>query len=309
MPPAVPLTGVMLALGGAVIFSVNDMSVKFLSGGYPLHQIILIRSLIAISFLIAITQTQKAGLSLLRTKRTGRQVLRMFVAVTSNATYFLGLAAMPLADAVAIAFVAPVLITLLSTVILGEKIGPHRAGAVVLGLIGTMILMRPSEGAIQPAALLILFSALCYAISQLIGRSMRDTESAFSLSLYLQIGFLTFSVLMGLIAGDGRFAGSEDPSLNFLLRGWVWPPLADVPFFLATGLAVSVGGLMISQAYRTLEAGVVAPFEYAAIPMAVLWGIVLFGTAPDAVGMIGMAMVVLAGLYTLWRETRHRRKA
>lgn len=299
----------MLALGGAVIFSVNDMSVKFLSGGYPLHQIILIRSLIAISFLVFVAQTQKGGLSLLRTRRPGRQMLRMVVAVTSNATYFLGLAAMPLADAVAIAFVAPVLITLLSTVMLGEKIGPHRAGAVVMGLIGTMILMRPSEGAIQPAALLILFSALCYAVSQLIGRSMRDTETAFSLSLYLQIGFLTFSVVMGLVAGDGRFAGSDDPSLNFLLRGWVWPPLSDVPFFLATGLAVSIGGLMISQAYRTLEAGVVAPFEYAAIPMAVLWGILLFGTSPDAIGLIGMAMVVLAGLYTLWRETRKTHKA
>lgn len=299
----------MLALGGAVIFSVNDMSVKFLSGGYPLHQIILIRSLIAITFLIVIAQTQKGGMGLLRTRRPGRQMLRMVVAVTSNATYFLGLAAMPLADAVAIAFVAPVLITLLSTVMLGEKIGPHRAGAVVMGLIGTMILMRPSEGAIQPAALLILFSALCYAVSQLIGRSMRDTETAFSLSLYLQIGFLTFSVVMGLVAGDGRFAGSDDPSLNFLLRGWVWPPLSDVPFFLATGLAVSVGGLMISQAYRTLEAGVVAPFEYAAIPMAVLWGVLLFGTYPDAIGFLGMAMVVAAGLYTLWRETRRRRAA
>lgn len=308
-PGGVPLTGVALALGGAVVFSVNDMAIKFLSGGYPLHQVTMVRGLIAVAVLIVIMAMRPEGLALMRTRRPGRQILRMIVAVTANATYFLGLAAMPLADAVALAFVAPVFITLLSIVMLGEKVGPHRLGAVVAGLIGTLILMRPGEGAIQPAAILILVSAFCYALSQLMARSMRDTESAFSLSFYLQIGFLVSSILMGLVAGDGKFAGSDDPSLAFLLRPWVWPVATDWVFFLATGFAVSIGGLMIAQAYRTLEAAVAAPFEYASIPMAILWGALVFGTFPDPTGLIGMVLIVAAGLYTLWRETRRSKRA
>jgi drug/metabolite transporter (DMT)-like permease len=136
---------------------------------------------------------------------------------------------------------------------------------------------------------------------------MRETESAVTLSFYIQAGFLVSSAAMGLVAGDGRFAGSSDPSVQFLLRAWVWPPVADWPAFAATGLAVAIGGLMMAQAYRTCEAAVVAPFEYSAIPMAILWGAVVFGTMPDAVGLAGMALIVSAGLYTLWRETVRRK--
>lgn len=303
----VPVSGVLLALGGAVVFSVNDMAIKFLSGDYPLHEVILVRGIIGLAFLMGVIWLTGGNFAQLRSRRPGRHLLRICVVLISNVTYFLGLAAMPLADAVALAFVAPVLITLLSAVLLGERIGPHRLTAVIIGLAGTVVLMRPGSGAFGVAGGLVLVSALCYALSQILARSMRDTESAVTLSAWLQVGFILSAALVGLAAGDGRFAGSSDPSLEFLLRSWIWPPLADWPFFLATGLAVGIGGLMMAQAYRTLEAAVVAPFEYAAIPMAILWGVLIFGTLPDRVGLFGMAMIVLAGLYTLWRETLRRR--
>lgn len=305
--PPVPVAGVLLALGGAAVFSINDMAIKFLSGDYPLHQVILVRGLVGMTFLLGLIAATGGNFRQLRTRRVGRHLLRMTVVLISNMTYFLGLAALPLADAVALAFVAPVLITLLSIVLLGEKVGPHRLAAVAVGLAGTVVLMRPGSGAVQVAGVLVLVSALCYALSQLLARSMRETESAFTLNFYLQLGFLVTSALVGLAIGDGRLAGSSDPSLQFLLRPWIWPPVADWPWFLATGVAVGIGGLMMAQAYRTLEAAVVAPFEYAAIPMAILWGAVVFGTLPDRVGLIGMAMIVAAGLYTLWRETLRRR--
>lgn len=305
--PVAPIGGVLMALAGAVVFSVNDMAIKFLSGDYPLHQVILLRGLIGMAFLLTVIAVTGGNFGQLRSRRLGRHGLRILCVLIANVTYFLGLAALPLADAVALAFVAPVLITLLSAVLLGEKVGPHRLAAVAVGLAGTVVLMRPGSGAFQPAAVLVLISALAYALGQLMARSMRETESAVTLSVYLQGGFLVTAALMGLVAGDGRFAGSTDPSMQFLLRGWIWPPLSDLPYFLATGLAASLGGLLMAQAYRTLEAAVAAPFEYAAIPMAIFWGIMVFDTWPDRTGLIGMAMIIVAGLYTVWRETVRRR--
>ena len=123
----------------------------------------------------------------------------------------------------------------------------------------------------------------------------------------MQIGFVIVSSAMGLTVGDGHLAGSANASLAFLLRGWVWPPVADWPAFLATGLAVAIGGLMVSQAYRLSEAALVAPFEYAAMPLAIVWGVLVFGQWPDLTAVIGIALICGAGLYALWRETKRRK--
>lgn len=301
--PNTPLLGIACALAGSVIFSVNDVAIKFLSGSYPLHQVILIRSLIGLLFLAVFVTVTGQGFRQMRTRRSGAHLLRVGFVLVSNVTYFLGLAALPLADAVAIAFVSPLLITGLSVIVLGEKVGPRRWAAVVAGLLGTVVLMRPGSGAVQPAAILVLISAFCYASSHMMTRRMKDTESAVTLSFYVQTGFILVSGAMGLAVGDGHLAGSGNASLTFLLRAWVWPPLQDWPAFLATGLAVAIGGLLMSQAYRTMEAALVAPFEYVSIPMAILWGVLVFGQWPDLTAATGMVLICGAGLYTVWRET------
>lgn len=305
-PPNVALTGILLALGGAVVLSVNDVAVKALSGGYPLHQVILIRAVVGLSFLMALIKVSGLGFAQLRTRRRGAHLARVSIVMVSNLTYFLGLAALPLADAVAVAFVSPLIVTALSALLLGEAVGPRRWAAVGMGMVGVLIMLRPGSGIIQPAAILVLISAFCYASSHMMTRRMRDTESAITLSFYVQCGFVVVSSAMGLVAGSGRFAGGHGPSLGFLLRPWAWPPLGDLPVFLATGLAVAIGGLMISQAYRTCEAALIAPFEYAGMPMAILWGVVIFGTWPDTTAWTGIALICGAGFYTLWRETRRR---
>jgi drug/metabolite transporter (DMT)-like permease len=289
------------------VFSVNDMAIKWLSGDYALHQVILTRAIIGMAFLFALMAVLGVPYRSLRTVRPRGHLLRVAFVVISNLTYFMGLADLPLADAVAISFVSPLMLTVLSVLVLGEKVGPRRWAAVVVGLLGVVIMFRPGTGVFQPAALLVLISAICYAATNLMTRAMKATESAFSLQFYVQCGFIVVCTVMGLTVGDGRFAESENASLAFLLRGWVWPPMADWPAFLATGVAVSVGGLMIGQAYRTGEAGLVAPFEYISVPIAVIWGLVIFGTLPDHWGWLGIALIVGAGLYTIWREARHGR--
>lgn len=304
--PNLPVKGILLALGGGITLSVNDLAIKFLSGDYALHQVILIRAFIGLALVLAVIHFSRTGFRQLITTRGRAHLLRVSIVMVSNVTYFLGLAAMPLADAVATAFIAPIFVTLLSIVVLGEVVGPRRWAAVGIGMLGVIVMMRPGAGVIQPAAVLVVISAFCYAASHMMTRRMRDTESAMTLSFYVQVGFVVVSTAMGLWVGDGHLSGSSDPSLAFLFRPWIWPPVADWWAFLATGLAVGIGGLMMSQAYRTCEAALIAPFEYVGMPMAILSGALVFGTFPDFTSWVGIALICGAGLYTLWRETRRR---
>jgi len=306
-PPQASLTGILLALGGAAVLSVNDLAIKALSGSYALHQVILIRAFIGMALVLAVIKVSGTGFAQLRTRRWREHLFRVSIVMVSNVSYFLGLAVMPLADAVAVAFVSPLFVTLMSALILGEPVGPRRWGAVAVGMIGVLIMLRPGAGVIQPAAILVLISAFCYASSHMMTRRMRDTESAMTLNFFVQVGFIVVSGTMGLMFGDGRLA-QDDGLFAFLFRPWVAPPLADGWAFVATGLAVGIGGLMMSQAYRTTEAALIAPFEYAGMPMAIFWGVVIFGTWPDLTGWAGIALICGAGLYTLWRETRHRKE-
>jgi len=157
------LIGISSAFVASVFFSFNDMAIKFISGDYALYQVVLIRSVIGMSILLAIIVPLDGGLKVLRTKRLPMHLLRGLCVVIANMTFFLALAALPLADAVAIFFIAPVLITVFSVVFLGEHVGPLRWGAVVVGFIGVIIMMRPGSGSFQIAALLPLLAATFYA--------------------------------------------------------------------------------------------------------------------------------------------------
>ena len=305
-----PLAAILFALGGSVGLSLNDLAVKFLSGGYALHQVMLIRTLIAACVLVFVIVAGRTGFAQLRTRRWREHLFRVTLIMVSNVAFFMGLAAMPLAEGVAVGFVAPLLITAMSVVVLGETVGPRRWAAVGVGLLGVVIMLRPDltpgSGVIQPAALLVLLAATCYGAGHLMTRRMRETESAMTMNFWVLAGFFVVSCVMGLITSDGRFAGSADLSLDFLLRAWVWPASADWPVFLLLGVSIALGGLMIAQAYRLGEAGLVAPFEYVAMPLAIFWGVTVFGEWPDAVAWAGMALIVGAGLYAMWREAIRR---
>lgn len=302
------LSGIAFALLGSVVLSVNDLSIKALSGDYALHQVILIRALVGIAFLLTLMIVTRSDLRQLWTRRPGAHALRVGFVMVSNVTYFLGLAALPLAEAVAIAFVSPLIVTALSVPVLGETVGPRRWTAVAVGMLGVIVMMRPGDGVVSWPAMLVLVSAFCYACTHMMTGRMKTTESAMTLSFWVQAAFLVLSLTMGLAVGDGRFEASVDPTLSFLLRDWIWPPPRDWPLFLATGLAVAAGGLMLAQAYRLAPASAIAPFEYASVPMAVFWGVMVFGTWPDATGWTGIALIVGAGVYALMREGQRRRR-
>lgn len=306
-PPASSMAGPVWALASVFAFSTNDMLIKFLSGDYALHQIILIRSLVGMVVVIAVILPFSGGLGSVRTQRLGLHLLRGFAVVLSNLFFFMALAAMPLAEAVAIFFVCPLLIAVASVVFLGETVGPRRWGAVGLGMVGVGIVLRPGTEAFQAASLLPLLAAVCYAALHTLTRRIGTTDGAGSMIFYIQLSFIVTSAAVGLVAGHGNWAGTGNPSLEFLLRGWVVPGWRDLAIMVFVGCASAAGGYAIGQAYRLSEAALVAPIEYAAIPMSVLWGWLVFAELPDGVAFGGIALILSAGLILVWRETVARR--
>ena len=299
--------GALCATIAVVFFSINDVAIKFLSDGYALHQVVLIRSVIGVIVIMFMIAPFTAGWGIARTRKLPLHMLRGLCVVFANMTFFLGLAAMPLADAVAIFFISPLLITLASVVFLGESVGPRRWAAIAVGFIGVLVMMRPGTQAFQVASLLPLLAAFFYACIHVLTRKMGGTENAATMAFYIQVMFIIVSVLFFVVVGDGRFGDQSDPSLAFLLRAWIWPDMGDLPVFLVVGVGIAVAGYLISQAYRVTEASFVAPFEYLALPMSVAWGMVVFAEYPDLWDYVGMALILGAGLFMIWRDAQAQR--
>lgn len=298
--------GSLAAIGAVFCFSINDVAIKFLSGAYALHQVVLIRSTIGLLFLLALIVPFAGGLRALRTQRLPIHLLRGLCVVFANMSFFLGLAALPLAEGVAIFFVSPLIITVFSVIFLHESVGPFRWAAVAVGLMGVIVVLRPGTAAFQPASLLPVAAAFGYATLHMLTRHIGKTESSAALSFYIQLTFILVTVIFGLIAGDGRFNPGTDPSLEFLLREWSRPAPEDTMIFILVGITSALGGFLIGFAYRTSEAALVAPFEYIALPLSIVWGILVFGDWPDAITYAGIALIVVSGLVIIWRESRSK---
>jgi drug/metabolite transporter (DMT)-like permease len=304
MQLAVPdnrLHGIGAILAAMLVLSAQDAFIKSISTAYPLHQIILVRACVALS-LVSLVVRWEGGLGILRSSRPGLQALRGLLIVMANTMFFLGLAALPLAEAVAIFFIAPVFITALAAPILGERIGPYRWTAVIIGLLGVIIMMRPGTGAFRPEAFFPVGAALAYALMQMLTRRLGVVSKASALAFYIQLTFVIISTLIGLSLGDGRFAGSGHPSLEFLMRAWTRPDPADLALMILIGVLSAVGSYMMSQAYRKGEAAIIAPFEYLALPLSVMWGYLLWSELPNGTAWLGMALIVGAGLFLFYRE-------
>ncbi|HKL66171.1 MAG TPA: DMT family transporter [Roseovarius sp.] len=306
-----PTTGIAFILLGVLAISVNDMLIKFLSGGYPLHQMVFTRSATGIAFSLILVQIE-GGWGILRTDTPFLHALRGLLIVVANMSFFAALAVLPLAEATAVFFCAPLMITLLSIPLLGEKVGPLRIGAVVVGLLGVVVMTRPwaDQGTRDvPIAIYLLpvLAALTYALNQVLTRKLGVKSRASAMAVYIQFAFILASAAFWLVAGDGRFAaGVDNESLVFLLRAWVWPEERDVYLFLGLGLNSAIIGYSLSQAYRVADAATVAPFEYVGLPLAIFWGWAVWGELPGPVVLSGIALILGAGIFVFLRERQKK---
>lgn len=295
--------GVLCVACAGVTFSTADMLIKSLSGDYPLHQLVFSRAVVALSIILGIFVPLEGGYRNLISKRVPLHILRGLCVFCANMAFFTGIAAMPLGEATAIFFVAPLFITALSVPFLGEKVGIRRWAAVAAGLIGVIVIIRPGTEAFQIAALAPVLAAFAYASMQIIARKLGVTEKASTMAFYIQATFLVLTSAIGLSIGDGRFAeGVEHPSLIFLLRSWTMYTPEDALVILFVGSISACGAYLISQGYRQAEATLAAPFEYIALPMAIFWSVMVFGEVPDGIAFAGIALILGSGLYAFWRE-------
>lgn len=307
-----PGLGIGLILIAILAISFNDMLIKLLSGGYPLHQMVFTRSTIGILFSLIFVQFE-GGWGILKTNTPWLHLLRGILIVIANLSFFAALASLPLADTTAIFFVSPLIITLLSIPLLGEKVGPLRVGAVVVGLLGVVIMTQPWQSSAERDAPFIIYllpviGAITYALNQVMTRMLGVASKASAMAVYVQGAFIIVSLGFWTVAGDGHYAeGLENESLIFLLRAWVVPEGRDVWLFLGLGLNSAIVGYTLAQAYRMADAATVAPFEYAGLPLAIFWGWMIWGDLPSGVVLAGIGLILGSGLFVFLRERQKKR--
>ncbi len=302
-----PLRAIAILCLGIALFSTQDVAIKWLSGGYPVHQIVFVRSIVGLLPILLIAHFD-GGWASLWPRRPWLHLFRALLAFASYTTYYLALAALELADAVALFFSTPLFVTVLSVFLLKEEVGLRRWVAVLVGFLGVLVMMRPGSAVFEPAAFLAVAAALAYALSIPITRKLGASSTAASMALSMSLAYLAASVLIGLLWGDGSLAGSGHPSMDFLLRAWRMPAGQDLAIMVYCGLIAGCGFYCLSQAYRLGPASVVTPFEYSALPWAVVWGFLIWGDLPDGLGIAGILLVVGSGLYVLHREAVLGRK-
>lgn len=281
--PAATAAAVSLVIAGVCLFAVMDAMGKYLSANLPVVQVIWARYVFAIPVIMLIAPP-RTWPSLLQCERPVVQAVRGLMPLIAGMTIVTGLAFMPLADATAITFAAPLLVVALSVPMLGERVSVHGWAGVALGFAGVLLIVRPGMGAFTWAALLPLGTALSFALFQVMTRMVsRGDRPAVT---------LTWTVLIGLLL--------TTPFLPF-----VWQSASGGTWLLliASGLIFGIAQYVLIRAFALAPATFLTPFTYVQIIAAILIGMAIFGDTPDLLTGVGTAIVILAGVYVLRRQS------
>ncbi len=271
------LRGMALILGAMGFFSTSDAMAKVLGGmllgsALPPVEIAWLRYVVFV--VMTAILARRAGAPLLA-RNPRQQILRGLMLVTSAVAFMMSLRFMPLADAAAIGFASPVFITLLSVPFLGEFVSRRRWFAVVMGLVGVLIVVRPGAAAFQPAALFSLTSSAAWAVAIILTRKMSGANASTTLLWSSAVGLAVLTVLLPF--------------------DFVVPTLAQLGLTLVLGIVATTGQILMIQAYRFAPASLLAPFSYTQLLWAVLYGFLLFGSLPDLLTVAGAAVIAVSG--------------
>ncbi len=262
----------------------NDAVAKLLTDRYAPIQIVFLRNLIAVP-LIAVFVIGLAGTQALRTRHLRLHALRGLLMVAGAWLYFTGLMFLPLAEATALVFSAPIFITALSVPLLGEAVGWKRWGAVLLGFAGVLVIVRPGGATFQLASFLPIGAALCYALFMLSARWIERAESAWTMMLFVMLFPMLYAAPIAIA---------------------VWSPvlIGDLWLFVTIAVFGSLGITLIGQAFRLAPAAIVAPFDYTALIWATGLGWMIWGDLPVLWTIIGAVIIVISGMIIILREAR-----
>ncbi len=276
---------ILLVVGASAAFALAAAAVKALGGEIPLAQVIFCRNLFALPILLAMVP-RAGGFALLRPRAPWRHVERTFWGMFGMAGAFYGYAHLPIATVTALGFTMPLLLTMLSIPLLGERVGWRRWTAVGGGLLGVLVMVRPGFGvaSLDPGAVgMVLLGTLGWAMAMISIRKMGEAgEAGVAIVIWFAIGAASISALLAL-------------------PFWVWPTPTQWLLLMATGVVSSVAQLLMTEAYRRGETTLIAPFEYAGILWTGLLGAVFWAELPDWGDFVGISILVAAGIY-IWRR-------
>jgi drug/metabolite transporter (DMT)-like permease len=269
-----------------VFLGLSDVTAKYLSSSLPPIEITWIRFLV---FALIMTPAMIPGSPLyaLKTNRRRLHFMRGATVLGSSLFFITGLSFLPIAEASATGFVAPMFVTALSIVFLNEVVGLRRWIATGVGLLGVIIILRPGTSAFHVAAFFPLVSALCWACTLIMTRMLSDTERA--------ITTMTYSSIAGVFVLTAMVPFA-----------WVTPSWHDILFGILIGVASTAGQWIVVLAFRYADASVLAPFSYSQLVWVTALGFVIFGEVPDVWTVVGAAFIVASGLYTAHRERVRR---
>ncbi len=295
MTPALPSLrqdhiprGIFYMVGSTLLFAGVNALVKWEVALYPVGEVAFFRSLFALipCYLLILPRT---GFGVLRTQRWPDHVKRAASQTCSMMSIFLAFQLMPLAGAVAISFSAPLFTTLLSILVLKERVGPHRWSALVVGFLGVLFVTKPGAGTLQLGALFALANAVLISTVAIAIRRMSLTESTETLTIY-QLSLITlFTALL-------------------LPFGFATPTLQDALLMAAAGVANGVAQYWWTRSLHLAPPSAVVPFNYLSLVWAVIVGFLVWGDRPTHDLLIGASVVVGSGLYIFWREALRRRE-
>lgn len=284
--------GIAYMLAAVALFSVMSALVKAMAATYPVGQVMFFRNAAALPPALAIVAGM-GGFAALRTRRPLAHLLRAALGMGAMGSGFFALSAMPLVDATALSFTHPMFLTLLAIPLLGERVGIHRAGAVVAGFAGVLVLAFGQGGfraGIAPIALAAgLANAFLSACTSLLIRRLSSTESSATITAWQSLLMTALSSLL-------------------LPFGWILPAPGDLLLLAGIGLCGGVAQYWMTQAYRYGAASVVSAFTYTGIVWAVLFGALVWRELPGISVLAGASIVIGAGLYILHREVFRARQ-
>ena len=286
-----PVLGVMLMLGFCAMAPLGDASAKALGATMTLGQLLLVRFAIQAAVLapviVATGGTFRMNGSLLRLT-----AIRTVLHIIGIGAMFTALQFLPLADAIAIAFVMPFIMLLLGRFALGEEVGRRRIAACAVGFTGTLMVVQPSFAEVGAPALLPLLVAVIFALFMLVTRQM--AKEVDPISLQAVSGAMATVLLGGLVLGLG-----DAVPKGFAMK---WPDGAEWALLLAVGLLGTVAHLLMTWSLRFAPSATLAPMQYLEIPFATVVGWAAFGDLPNGLAAVGILVTIAAGLYIIWRE-------
>ncbi|MFF7706143.1 EamA family transporter [Pseudomonas sp. NPDC007930] len=284
-----PLKGMLLMVVATLLFASHDVLSKYLSGIYPVMLVIWVRYFVHMALMMGIFLPQ-SGLRILRTKRPLLQVLRALCLLGTSLLFISGLQYIPLAEATAVNFLSPLLVTALSVPLLGERVTRGQWVAVLVGFCGVMIIVHPGGELFTPAVLLPFGSALCFCFYQVLTRLVAKVDSPTTSNFFA--GILN-TLIMSVV----------------VVFFWEWPTFWHGVLMLFLGGCGMSAHLLLTQAFRHAAPALLAPFGYCQIVFAGLYGFLIFNHTPSLLAVVGICVICCSGIAAALLQRRAQQRA